>query len=254
VPEIFARDLDKGFLLLSDLGTELYLDKLNSTNADELYKDAISALLKIQVNASIENLPAYSESLLMQEMTLFRDWLLDKHLGIPLRGKALKQLEQLFVFLTGAAMSQPKVFVHRDYHSRNLLLNDNNPGIIDYQDAVFGPLSYDLVSLLKDCYIKWPQVKVQAWVQQYYEQLVDVISVKMSADEFRRSFDLMGVQRHLKASGIFARLNHRDGKPGYLEEIPMTLSYIVDLKDDYPELQNLVSLLQNSVLPAMKQT
>jgi aminoglycoside/choline kinase family phosphotransferase len=251
-PKVFAKDLDKGFLLLSDLGAELYLDKLNDNNADELYGDAINALLKIQAYAVVDNLPDYTESLLMQEMTLFRDWLLDKHLRKPLTGKALKQLEEVFVLLVKSAMSQPQLFVHRDFHSRNLILNKNNPGIIDYQDAVLGPISYDLVSLLKDCYVKWPQSKVEQWTQEYYKQISDVMNVQLSKDDFKRCFDLMGVQRHLKASGIFARLYHRDHKPDYLKDIPRTLSYIVDLKDEYPELHNLIALLQDNVLPAMK--
>ncbi len=251
-PEVYAKDLERGFLLLSDLGTELYLDKLSGNNADQLYRDAITALLKMQFHASVEKLPDYSEKLLMQEMALFRDWLLDKHLGSPLTGKSLKQLEDLFVLLIESAKSQPQVFVHRDYHSRNLILNRNNPGIIDYQDAVLGPLSYDLVSLLKDCYIKWPQSRVQKWSGDYYRQLVSNYDVQLSAESFKRCFDLMGVQRHLKASGIFARLNHRDHKPGYLQDIPRTLSYIVDLEGVYPELEHLIDLLQNSVLPVMQ--
>ncbi|MBT7953538.1 MAG: phosphotransferase [Gammaproteobacteria bacterium] len=251
-PEVYAKDLEKGFLLLSDLGTELYLDKLNEDNADQLYGDAITALLKMQFRASVEKLPVYSEKLLMQEMTLFRDWLLDKHLGSPLTGKSLKQMEDLFILLIKSAKSQPQIFVHRDYHSRNLILNRNNPGIIDYQDAVLGPLSYDLVSLLKDCYIKWPQSRVQFWIGDYYQQLVSNYDVQLSAENFKRCFDLMGVQRHLKASGIFARLNHRDHKPAYLQDIPRTLSYIVDLEGVYPELEHLIDLLKNSVLPAMQ--
>lgn len=251
-PEVHAKNLEKGFLLLADLGTELYLDKLNDGNADQLYGDAIAALMKMQFYASVEKLPVYSEKLLMQEMALFRDWLLDKHLHSPIKGKSLKQLEDLFILLTKSAKTQPQVFVHRDYHSRNLILNRNNPGIIDYQDAVLGPLSYDLVSLLKDCYIKWPKSRVLEWSEAYYERLVNDFDVQLSAEDFRRCFDLMGVQRHLKASGIFARLNYRDHKPAYLQDIPRTLSYIVDLKDDYPELEQLIELLQTRVLPAMQ--
>jgi N-acetylmuramate 1-kinase len=253
-PKVFAQDLGKGFLLLTDLGEELYLAKLDESNADSLYGDAIGALLKMQVHAPLENLPPYDESLLMQEMGLFRDWLLAKHLQKPLAGKALKQLEDLFALLTESALGQTQVFVHRDFHSRNLILNQNNPGIIDYQDAVLGPLSYDLVSLLKDCYIKWPRSRVEQWLSQYHEQLADAMNIQVSRDEFRRCFDLMGVQRHLKVGGIFARLYLRDGKDGYLKDIPRTLSYIVDLKDDYPELAWLITLLQDSVLPGLETT
>ena len=250
-PRVFAQDLEKGFLLISDLGAELYLGKLDESNADSLYGDAIGALLKMQAHAPLEDLPPYDEPLLMQEMGLFRDWLLAKHLQKPLAGKALKQLEDLFALLTESALAQTQVFVHRDFHSRNLILNQDNPGIIDYQDAVLGPLSYDLVSLLKDCYIKWPRSRIEQWFLQYHNQLADAMDIQMSKEGFRRYFDLMGVQRHLKASGIFARLYHRDGKGGYLKDIPRTLSYIVDLKDDYPELRNLINLLEENVMPAL---
>jgi len=252
VPEIFAQDLNKGLLLISDLGNELYLDKLNKNNADELYRDAFSALLKIQLQASVDNLPDYTHTLLLQEMHLFRDWLLDKHLGFQDEDR-LSLLDEIFAILVESAMMQTKVFVHRDFHSRNLMLNNNNPGIIDYQDAVLGPLTYDLVSLLKDCYVKWPQLKVQQWCKEYYRELSAVFDVQLNEEEFIRCFDLMGVQRHLKASGIFARLNHRDHKPAYMNDIPRTLSYIVELEDLYPELGGLIDLLQNHVLPSLKK-
>lgn len=251
VPRVFAQDLTKGFLLLSDLGEELYLDKLSEHNVDELYGDAIRALVLMQSHAPLQNLPFYTESLLMQEMALFRDWLLAKHVQKSLSERQLMQLQELFVCLTESAMAQAQVFVHRDFHSRNLILNKNNPGVIDYQDAVLGPQSYDLVSLLKDCYIKWPRAKVEEWLLQYYHQLDEVIRAQLSKEEFKRGFDLMGVQRHLKASGIFARLYHRDGKSDYLKDIPRTLSYIVDLEDEYAELTGLIDLLQTSVLPAL---
>ena len=202
-PEVYAKDLEKGFLLLSDLGTELYLDKLNEDNADQLYGDAITALLKMQFRASVEKLPVYSEKLLMQEMTLFRDWLLDKHLGSPLTGKSLKQMEDLFILLIKSAKSQPQIFVHRDYHSRNLILNRNNPGIIDYQDAVLGPLSYDLVSLLKDCYIKWPQSRVQFWIGDYYQQLVSNYDVQLRIVE-NKIISEMFVKGHEDGDNIIA--------------------------------------------------
>ncbi len=251
VPCVFAQDLQQGFLLLSDLGTRLYLGELNENRADRLYGDAITTLVKMQTRSSVENLPLYTEALLIQEMGLFNDYLLDKHLQQPLTEQPLAQLRALFVYLAESATSQPQVFVHRDFHSRNLILNQNNPGVIDYQDAVVGPVSYDLVSLLKDCYIKWPQSKVEQWLLQYHRQLVNVMGVQVSREEFRRWFDLMGVQRHLKASGIFARLYHRDGKTDYLKDIPRTLSYILDLKDEYPELQYLMALLQDTVLPGL---
>ncbi len=252
VPGVFAKDLENGFLLLGDLGVELYLDRLHEDNADGLYKDAIRALVRMQKHTSVERLPVYNESLLMQEMQLFHDWLLERHLQISLSARERRQLEELFHLLVDSANAQPKVFVHRDFHSRNLILHKENPGVIDYQDAVLGPVTYDLVSLLKDCYIKWPPAKVDQWLQFYHEQSIEVPNSTMDPLKFRRSFDLMGVQRHLKASGIFARLCHRDGKDEYLQDIPRTLSYIVDLADLYPELQKLIELLQNQVLPGLK--
>ncbi|MFT5131707.1 MAG: aminoglycoside/choline kinase family phosphotransferase [Gammaproteobacteria bacterium] len=251
VPIVYAQDLQKGFLLLSDLGRSLYLDKLCDENADALYTDAIRSLVKMQIHAPLNNLPSYSESLLMQEMCLFRDWLLERHCQISLNTTEQSQLNEVFQLLSESATKQAQVFVHRDFHSRNLILNDRNPGVIDYQDAVTGPVSYDLVSLLKDCYIKWPLSKVDRWVQLYLEFLAEASDLQIGKDEFKRHFDLMGVQRHLKASGIFARLNHRDGKPDYLKDIPRTLSYIVDLSNDYPELKNLIALLQGKVIPGL---
>jgi hypothetical protein len=253
VPEVFARNLRQGFLLLSDLGTELYLDKLNDENADGLYSDAIRTIVKMQTGGSVKDLPAYNLSLLMQEMNLFRDWLVEKHCRLSLNEAELKQLELVFQLLTESALKQTVVFVHRDFHSRNLLLNKINPGVIDYQDAISGPQSYDLVSLLKDCYIKWPLSKIDAWFQLYYDQASESADLEISRDEFKRGFDLMGVQRHLKASGIFARLNHRDGKTDYLRDIPRTLSYIVELENDYPELKMLIELLLMKVLPALER-
>lgn len=251
VPQVFASDLDRGFLLLSDLGTELYLDSLNPENADRLYRDAMAALLRIQLSAPTENLPPYNETLLLREMQLFRDWLLEKHLGIMLNPGEQAALAELLAWLKDAALSQPQVFVHRDFHSRNLLVTEPNPGIIDYQDAVLGPCTYDLVSLLKDCYIKWPREKIASWLQVFHDGFsVDRGSLP-AAEDFKRSFDLMGVQRHLKASGIFARLYHRDGKSAYLKDIPRTLSYILDLQADYPELDGLVNLLSTRVLPGL---
>jgi len=251
VPRVFTQDLHRGFLLLSDLGSKMYLDELHEDNADLLYGDAVAAVVKMQAAASIENLPVYTESLLMQEMELFRDYLLGQHLHLPMAGKALAQLQAVFAYLVEAAMVQPQVFVHRDFHSRNLILHQNNPGVIDYQDAVLGPVSYDLVSLLKDCYIKWPQAKVEQWRLQFHQQLADAVGIQVSREEFQRWFDLMGVQRHLKASGIFTRLYYRDGKTTYLQDIPRTLSYILDLKDEYPKLHYLFKLLQETVLPGL---
>ena len=197
----------------------------------------------------------YDKSLLISEMNLFREWLIEKHLNIKLSDSQVKILTTLFDLLVNNALQQPKVFVHRDFHSRNLMVTkENNPGVIDYQDAVYGPISYDLVSILKDCYIKWPKEEIDKWVDFYLNKLYEEkAQYRINRDEFVRWFDLMGVQRHLKASGIFARLSHRDGKHNFLEDIPRTLSYILDLKETYEELQPICIILEELVLPRLKE-
>ena len=244
VPEILAKDLDQGLLLLSDLGSRLYLDALDETSVDRLYGDALGALATLQSCCPLDSgLPSYSRDLLMFEMSLFRDWLIGTHLGLELDARQQDALQRSFEALTCSALEQPSVCVHRDYHSRNLMVSArHNPGILDYQDAVIGPLTYDLVSLLRDCYIAWPRERVEAWVTGYFELAQQTGSLRPGqADErtFLRWFDWMGVQRHLKAAGIFARLNHRDGKSGYLKDIPRTLGYVTEVCSRYPELEAL---------------
>jgi aminoglycoside/choline kinase family phosphotransferase len=241
VPEILASDLERGFLLLSDLGSRLYLDELNENSVDRLYGDALGALATLQSCGPRDSgFPGYDQRLLMTEMALFRDWLLGRHLAIDLDAGQQDVLQRTFELLADSALRQPVVCVHRDFHSRNLMVTGvNNPGILDYQDAVLGPVSYDLVSLLRDCYIAWPRERVERWVMGYYELAMQMGILRPGlADEvtFLRWFDWMGVQRHLKAAGIFARLNHRDGKPGYLKDIPRTLGYVTDVCSRYPEL------------------
>ena len=251
VPKILEVDAGNGFILLSDLGSSLYLDRLNDDNANALYDDALAALLVIQQRTDTTGMPVYSENLLQAEMDLFTDWLLRRHLQLQINGSRLAELNKLFEFLQETALTQPRVFVHRDYHSRNLMIcEEHNPGILDFQDAVIGPVTYDLVSLLKDCYIKWSREKVNAWALDFYYQLDQT---EIDETGFLRQFDLMGVQRHLKASGIFARLYHRDKKSGFLQDIPRTLSYIVDLETDYPELGFLIELLTTEVIPVMTE-
>jgi N-acetylmuramate 1-kinase len=250
VPEILEADSVNGFILLSDLGPRLYLASLNDENADTLYDDALAALLTMQQRTDIIGMPLYSDNLLLAEMNLFSDWLLGRHLQIHLNEGQRHTLNNIFDMLKKNALTQPQVFVHRDYHSRNLMVCEElNPGILDFQDAVIGPVTYDLVSLLKDCYIKWPRDRVNAWALDFYYQLEQSA---FNESEFLRWFDLMGVQRHLKASGIFARLYHRDNKNGYLKDIPRTLSYIMDLQADYPELEFLTELLDNEVMPGLE--
>ncbi|MCP3670210.1 MAG: phosphotransferase [Gammaproteobacteria bacterium] len=253
VPVVYASDLDRGFLLLSDLGSKHYLELLDQGDGERLYADALSALLVMQACGRREDLPEYSRELLLQEMGLFREWLLGRYLELSITEDEQQMLDEMFGLLVDNALQQPQVFVHRDYHSRNLLVTSApNPGILDFQDAVIGPVTYDLVSLLKDCYISWPREQVREWVFGYYElALQSGVLRSEHEDSFLRWFDLMGVQRHLKAAGIFARLNIRDGKPGYLQDIPRTLDYIVDLVPEYPELAPLAKLLSARVLPAL---
>ena len=238
-------------MLLSDLGSTPYLNQLNADNADRLYHDAIDSLIKMQ---SLQNgLAAYDEKLLQFEMSLFRDWYLGTHLQKELSASQYQTLQTAFDLLMNNALQQPQVFVHRDYHSRNLMITtEDNPGVIDFQDAVVGAVSYDLVSLLKDCYIAWPRQRVEEWVMYFVEN--NPLTENMDMQEFMHWFDLMGVQRHLKAIGIFARLNHRDGKSGYLNDIPRTLAYVFDSCKRYSELQDMLELLQQLELAPDKAT
>ena len=252
VPEVLEQDLDKGLLLLTDLGSRTYLDELDEQSVNKLYEAAILALIQMQSHKVAEDaLPAYDHTLLMTEMGLFRDWYLEKHLGLNLTEQEQALLNDTFALLAEMALLQPKVLVHRDYHSRNLMVCDSeamgsNPGILDFQDAVIGPVTYDLVSLLRDCYIKWPLEQVRHWASGYFDQakVANIIAAPVTEEQFMRWFDFMGIQRHLKASGIFARLNHRDNKPGYLDDIPRTLSYIRDVAANYPELIGFYKFMQ----------
>jgi len=253
VPHVQAQDLVQGFLLLEDLGDRLYLGELTPATADSLYTSAIDALLRVQ-GGNTTGLPLYDRALLQREMRLFPDWLLQTHLDLRLDAREQSMLDEVFELLLSSALAQPRVLVHRDYHSRNLLLTgENSPGIIDFQDAVLGPVSYDLVSLLRDCYVAWPQERVDHWRDGYTRKAVEAGFLKPAeAADMPRWFDLMGAQRQLKAAGIFARLNHRDGKPGYLADIPRTLGYILQAAQRQPELVPLAALIQERVLPALE--
>ena len=199
-------------------------------------------------------LPPYDEELLRFELSLFHDWLCEKHLGIEFDTDGESKWQSLCDLLVRNALEQPQVFVHRDYHSRNLMVTDDSPGILDFQDAVEGPVTYDLVSLLKDCYIKWPAERISEWAAGFADDARRLELHSLSSEQFIHDFDLMGVQRHLKAAGIFARLNHRDGKPDYMLDIPRTLSYIVDLGPRYDELEWLVELIESQVLPGLERS
>lgn len=253
VPRVVASDLNLGFLLLTDLGTRLYLDALDDATVDSLYGDAIAALVRLQRYGCGREpfLPPYDRALLMREMELFREWYIGRHLGLSLDVKQHNALDEAYAFLVAAALEQPQVWVHRDYHSRNLMVTEaGNPGVLDFQDAVTGPVSYDLVSLLRDCYIAWPRASVERWVKHYLDRAqAEGMLSGVTCARMLRWFDLMGVQRHLKATGIFARLNHRDGKPGYLDDIPRTLGYVRDVSDRYVELAGLRTLLDDVIAP-----
>lgn len=253
VPQVLELDLGRGFLLITDLGERPYLPQLNESTVERLYGDALGALVVLQAGVYSGGLalPDYDEALLQREMELFREWYLGKHLGLVLTPGQHRLLDEAYAVLARAALAQPRVWVHRDYHSRNLMVTEaNNPGILDFQDAVLGPVTYDLVSLLRDCYIAWPRARVEDWVKGYYElALQSGIPVGEDDAEFLRWFDLMGVQRHLKASGIFARLHHRDDKPGYLKDIPRTLGYVQEVSARYTELEPLAALLRGLRVP-----
>ncbi len=260
VPKIWSQNLEQGFLLLTDLGSSTFLAVLNSDNVERLYEDAFDSLVILQSNGQglSEELPAYNAALLHSEMNLFPDWLLKEHLQIDLKFKNYQAWLNVTEFLAKSALKQPAVYVHRDFHSRNLMLTspENNtgksPGILDYQDAVRGALTYDAVSLIRDCYIVWPEEQVKEWQRQYFLKLCTAgLLKKFEWQGFVRSMDWMGVQRHLKAAGIFARLNYRDGKENYMDDIPTTLNYIVAVASQYPELRDLASLVENTVLPKM---
>ena len=258
VPLIHEYDLKQGFLLLSDLGARQYLTELNDENVDHLYGDALDALFRLQVESQGQErfLPAYDKALMQREVRLFDEWFLTKQLGLLLSDEQQRMLENAYQFLINDALSQPKAWVHRDYHSRNLMVcEQDNPGVLDFQDAVYGPVSYDLVSLLKDCYIAWPRARVVAWVEDYFQRIEGELDLEgYDAGDFLRAFDIMGAQRHLKAIGIFSRLNIRDNKPGYLNDIPRTLNYLVDVASSFDELAAFHVFLTKNVLPAMSDS
>lgn len=244
VPEILAADLPRGFLLLSDLGDTTYLQVLDETNADPLYRDAIAALVTIQLASRPGVLPRYDEALLMREMQLFPEWYVARHVGAELFASQREMLERTFALLVLNNLSQPCVYVHRDYHSRNLMVSAPNPGVLDFQDAVFGPITYDLASLFKDAYIAWDEERVLDWCIRYWEQAKKA-GLPVNADfyEFYRDFEWMGVQRHIKVLGIFARLYHRDGKDGYLKDMPRVSNYLRKACERYNALGPLLHLL-----------
>jgi hypothetical protein len=256
VPHVHETDEARGLLLLEDLGTTLYLQRLlGGDDGVQLYGEALEALALIQVRgrAACAELSPYGRSELAREMTLMPEWFLARHLALTLSAAESQLLEEACEFLIRSALAQPCVFVHRDYHSRNLMvLPERNPGIIDFQDALSGPVGYDLVSLLKDCYIAWPRERVLGWVREFRARLLrHGGEAGASEEEFVRWFDLIGVQRHIKVLGIFCRLWYRDGKSGYLADLPRTLDYVRDACARFTELAPLARLLEARVVPEL---
>jgi aminoglycoside/choline kinase family phosphotransferase len=249
VPEIFAQNLEEGFLLLEDFGSCDFLSRVTEENAGALYQSALDGLFRLQTGTSIATcgLPSYDDALLTRELGIFDEWFLGQWLDVDMPAGIREPLHE---HLIASALEQPRICVHRDYHSRNLMvLERDSPGVLDFQDAVIGPVTYDLASLLRDCYVAWPDRQVYGWMNDYYQRLLDAELIDCSPERFRRWFDWMGMQRHLKAIGIFARLNLRDGKPGYLKDIPRTLNYVLAQADAYPEFVAFGEFLRTKVLP-----
>lgn len=249
-PTVVAADVDAGFVLMEDFGDRTYLPALDEGSADALYADALDALLRMQTSVAVEGLPEYDRARLLAEMRLLPEWLLHRHLGFTADVLQAELIENAFGFLADAALEQPRTFVHRDFHSRNLLVLDSgNPGIIDFQDAVVGPLTYDLASLLRDCYIAWDGARVNGWVEAYRLRAAAAHLIGPEVDEtrFLRWFDLIGLQRHIKVLGIFCRLWYRDGKIRYLADLALTWRYTIDVARRYPELHALADLLERAV-------
>src|SRR5436190_14751126 len=243
-PEVHGQDLAQGFLLLADLGTKTYLEALVAGDADALMRDATDALVRWQLATRPGVLPPYDEALLQREMALFPDWYVARHLGRTLSSERQGDLQRIFALLMQSALAQPAVYVHRDYMPRNLMVSEPNPGVLDFQDAVMGPITYDVVSLMRDAFLSWEEERVLDWTVRYWEKAKRAqLPVDPDFGEFWRAFEWMGLQRHLKVLGIFARINYRDGKPKYLEDTPRFLAYARPVAQRYRELAPLSQLL-----------
>ena len=240
VPQVLAEDLERGFLLLSDLGTRTYLATLNESNADRLFSDALDALIRWQCASRAGVLPPYDAALLRRELELFPEWYIRRHLALTLDAEQRARLDTVFQRLIDSALAQPGVYVHRDYMPRNLMVSEPNPGVLDFQDAVFGPVAYDVVSLFRDAFVSWPEERVLDWTVRYWERARKAgVPVDSDFACFYRSFEWMGLQRHLKVLGIFARICHRDGKPTYVEDTPRFCAYVREVAARYAELSPL---------------
>jgi aminoglycoside/choline kinase family phosphotransferase len=253
VPRVLAEDADQGFLLLEDLGRETYLHAIGADNADTLFEDALEQLLRLQAIAPPADLPAYDEALLTRELRLFDEWFLGRHLGIALDCADLEALDLIHRRLIDAALSQPQVLVHRDFMPRNLMPAADGPAVLDFQDAVRGPIAYDALSLFRDAFLSWPEHRVAGWLERYHARAAAAGLPVPPLARFLRDADWIGVQRHLKVMGIFARLHHRDGKPRYLADAPRFLAYLDAVVPKYPELAPLGELLDRHVRPALRR-
>ncbi|MGQ0751069.1 MAG: aminoglycoside phosphotransferase family protein [Betaproteobacteria bacterium] len=246
VPEVLAQDVQRGLLLLTDLGATTYLKALNDDNADRLFADATAALVTLQSASRPGRLPPYDSDLLKREISLFPDWYLERHLGVRPDPESRAILEAIGTRLVACALAQPQVYVHRDYMPRNLMLSDPSPGILDFQDAVFGPITYDVVSLFRDAFISWDEARVREWVARYWEAAKHAgLPVHPEFSAFYHDFEWMGLQRHLKVLGIFARIHYRDGKPGYLEDTPRFVRYARAVCARYAELAPMLKLFDH---------
>ena len=243
-PRIIAQDLAQGFLLLSDLGSTTYLAALNADNADALFADAIDALIRWQLTSRAGALPPYDEALLRRELALFPDWYVARHLQRALSAPQQQALEGAFRAILAACLAQPRVYVHRDFMPRNLMVSEPNPGVLDFQDAVHGPITYDVVSLWRDAFVSWEEERVLDWTIRYWEKARRArLPVASDFADFWRDFEWMGLQRHLKVLGIFARINYRDGKPHYLADTPRFVGYVRSVAHRYVALAPLARLV-----------
>ncbi|MDP3123552.1 MAG: phosphotransferase [Thiobacillus sp.] len=249
VPQVLAQDLDQGFLLLTDLGDTTYLLALDEAGSDhgvarELYLASNDALIRIQQASRPGVLPEYDRALLTRELMLFPDWYVAKHLGVDMKNDQKAILDTVFERILTNNLAQPQVYVHRDWHSRNLMVSEPNPGILDFQDAVYGPITYDLASIYRDAYIQWDEEMQLDWVIRYWEKARAArLPVPEDFGAFWRDLEWMGAQRHIKVLGIFARLYHRDGKDGYLKDMPRVMGYLRKVCERYDELKPLLFLL-----------
>jgi N-acetylmuramate 1-kinase len=246
IPQILEKNIEDGYLLLSDLGSKTYLEALNDGSADALYQDATHALIQMQLASKPNVLPHYDQVLLQRELDLFPEWYLKQHVQVELSEAQTAQMHQAFALIIENNLAQEKVFVHRDFHSRNLMVTtEKNPGVLDFQDAVYGPITYDAASLWRDAYIAWPEERVIDWVIKFWEAGRKAgLPMPNDFGQFYRDFEWMGLQRHLKVLGIFARLFHRDGKDGYLKDIPLVLRYAIATANRYIELKPLARILE----------